>query len=159
MDENDPRSPYAFRIAPLSIERAAIVYAMLLVLSSYAEMRVKGEARAEMERYWPLAVMIGLPVALIVLRLLSRLLADNRFLYAIAGVLAAATAAAFVLMKPAAALAVLRSFNYGALLATIGLAGLARFLDRPWRRENRRWMVLNAALAALAAAALALLRA
>jgi hypothetical protein len=157
MDEREPRSPYAFKITPLPIERAAIVYALTLVISSYAWMNAGGEARAQAHRLWPLAVIVGLTVLLIMMRLLSRLLTDNRFLLAVAAVLAAATAGSLALMPPSGALGVLRSFNYGALIVSAGLAGLARLLDRPWRRENARWMAANLAVAAGAAAALLLL--
>jgi|GEM_PF-5541805 len=145
MNDQRPRHGLPFAITPLYPGRALVLFALLYVCSAVAWANFADSVRSDIKTYWLAFFALGLPVVLVVLRMLWLLLVDGWFVAAIfasfAGVVAVASAK---LPLDAAYSNVYRTFPFVALGAVLACASAASALYLPWKRSRLPRLVFHA---------------
>ncbi len=141
------RSTFALPLYPLSEGKALVLFAMLYVCGAIVWANLPTATAGGIHEHWGILVVVLLPAALVVFRMLSRLLRAAWFAIAIIASLTVVAAGAAILLPTEAALArVYRTFPFVALGATLAASITACILARAWNRSNIPYLILHIGL-------------
>lgn len=141
-------------VTPLTAGKALVLFALIYVGLVVGWANLSGSAASDARNYWPVFVIIGTPMGLIVLRMLSAILAQGWFVATLTIAFVAIAVAAVVMLPVEAAYAfVYRSPAFVLLGASAAVSLAASILLGPWKRSTRAYLILEAgALVALSGA-------
>jgi len=147
MEETAGENPFAFGLYPLRERTARWCYVTLYVFGSLVWANLPPEAARELREHLGVLAIFLLPAALVVFRMLSRLLSSGRFAAAIVAALVLVTAGSAVVLPAEAAVArVYETFPFVALGATLAGSLLACILSRPFSWRGLPALALHAGL-------------
>jgi hypothetical protein len=147
MDDPKPLGEFGFKLRPLAPGPAAWAFILLYMVSSLLVAGLPPDAIADMMTYWGAVVFLGLPVILIIFRLLFTVFENVWFAVVVIGTLTVVSATAAVLLPVDAAMAmVFRTYPFAALGASLGLSLLACILKRRWDRDSIPYIALHLGL-------------
>jgi len=147
MSDPKPLGEFGFKLRPLAPGPAAWAFVLLYMVSSLLVAGLPPDAIADMRKYWGVVVFLGLPVILIIFRLLFAVFENVWFAVTIIGMLTVVSATAAVLLPVDAAMAmVFRTYPFAALGASLGLSLVACILKRRWNRDGLPYVALHLGL-------------